>query len=567
MRASALCKVLFIGLASLWASNLQAADFDGSSLLFARLDIQTKQASFQRVDANGVRVEGDVQTPLGSVWKLFVFAYAIDRAIPMPDYLCRGGNATKEELYCCYPGQTVTRDAALAQSCGLFFEPARLHIDAQDWHQYWSNKVPQVQWLADLEQLKPSSIVSVSSILQALSRIDGAAREHAESALLGVVLNGRGQSALRYLGGRYRVKTFTWNHPQRPDSYVGGAAGWMSDGSTVWFGALGSSLKVIQDYAPQLADAAAGTRGDLQLGHCVDVAMFARYPIKRVSTLPDGVELATGSAQDLRGNFTVEFVNGKQLVLHADSEIRLDWNTKNKPVLSARLDENEYIARVIDREANAGVTEAARALSVVARTYLLQNASQHGECLAIADSSRTQRVSPNPASTAARDVSAFTSGLILQGVNAQYRLNVKEKNILSWQSAVAQAKSGLLFYEILQQQFEHASLASVNGEVACKPLPNAERWLQAQARRWRYVLQSEQGFAEPHPQVCLLSFGNPYSDMSRQRIYVRGLFSLNNRLTLAHEYLHLAFSSYPSGQDENYIELLARRLIDGDSRT
>lgn len=485
----------------------------------------------------------------------------------MPDYLCRGGSATKEELYCCYPGQAVTRDAALAQSCGLFFEPARLHIDAQDWHQYWSNKVPQVQWLADLEQLKPSSIVSVSSMLQALSRIDGVAREHAESALLGVVLNGRGQSALRYLGGRYRVKTFTWNHPQRPDSYVGGGAGWMSDGSAVWFGALGSSLKVIQDYAPQLADAAAGTRGDLQLGHCVDVAMFARYPINRVSTLPDGAALAPGSAQDLRGNFTVEFVNGKQLVLHADSEIRLDWNTKNKPVLSARLDENEYIARVIDREANAGVTEAARALSVVARTYLLQNASQHGECLAIADSSRTQRVSPNPASTAARDVSAFTSGLVLQGVNAQYRLNVGEKNILSWQSAVAQAKSGLLFYEILQQQFEHASLASVNGEVACKPLPDAERWLQAQARRWRYVLQSEQGFAEPHPQVCLLSFGNPYSDMSRQRIYVRGLFSVNNRLTLAHEYLHLAFSSYPSGQDENYIELLARRLIDGDPRT
>jgi uncharacterized protein YfaQ (DUF2300 family) len=572
VRTVTLCNVLLWF--SLTAISVQADDFDGKSMLFARLEMQAQKTLpqrpvFQYIDADGVRQAADTQTPLGSVWKLFVYAYAIDRDIPMPDYVCRGsGQVAKEELYCCDPGRSVSRDAALAQSCGLFFEPARLHLDAQDWHQYWTAKSPQVPWLADLEQLKPARRVRVSSLLMALASIDGVARERAEAALLAVMLNGRGQSALRYLGGRYRVKTFTWSHPQRPDSVVGGAAGWMSDGSAVWFGALGSSLQVMQDYAPQLAAVAAGA-GDNETAapRCVDVTLFARYPVERVRTLSPDVVLQPGVAQDLRGRFRIDFKNGKQVLLHSDNEIRLAWNAQSKPVLSARLSENEYIARVIDREGRASEREAARALSIVARTYLLQNATQHGECLAIADSSRTQRVSPNPASAAARDIAAFSSGLILQGANAQYRLNAEGKNVLSWKQAVANARGGMLYDEILQRNFEHASLASVNGEIECKPLPDAERWLLTQARRWRSALLSEPGFVELKPQVCQLAYGNPYSDMSRQRIYVRGLNGLNQRLTLAHEYLHLAFSGYPSGQDENYIEQWARRLIEGESRS
>lgn len=571
MQTTSLCKGLLAGWFILLANgslanSLHGADFDGGSLLYASLGRHSQQAIFLRMDANGAQPAEDVKAPLGSLWKLFVYAYAIDRAIPTADYICHGGDAAREEIYCCDPGRSVSRDAALAKSCGLFFDPARLHLDAQDWRQYWNSKSPQTQWLAELEQLKPAYQVSVSSLLQALSGIDGVARERAETALLGVVLYGRGQSALRYLGGRYRVKTFTWKHPQRPDSVIGGAAGWTSDGSAVWFGALGSSVKVLQDYAPQLATFVEGAGLAERQARCVDVSLFARYPIKRISAEPDGVAFAQGVAQDLRGNFRIEFANGRNLVIQADNEIRLNWDAA-RPLLSARLDENEYIARVVDREGLATEKEAARALSIVARTYLLQNAAQHGECLSIADSTRTQRVSPSPASAAARDIAAFTSGLILQGVNAQYRLSTTGKNVLAWQSAVAYAKAGMQFDQILQRSFEHASLASINGETDCKPLPEAERWLQTQARHWRYALQSEPGFVAPQPHVCLLSFGNPYSDMSRQRIYVRGLNSLNNRITLAHEYLHLAFAAYPSGQDENYIEQWARRLIEGKSRS
>lgn len=572
MRTVMLCNVLLC--LCLSANAARADDFDGKSMLFARLGAQTQQGLPQRpvfryLGADGTGQAGDLQTPLGSVWKLFVFAYAIDKALPLPDYVCSGNRqVAEEESYCCDPGRSISADMALAQSCGLFFEPGRLHLDAQDWRRYWTSRLPQVDWLADLELLKPARQVSVSSLLLALSGIDGIARERAETALLAVMLNGRGQSALRYLGGRYRVKTFTWSHPQRSDSVIGGAAGWLSDGSAVWFGALGSSLQVMRDYAPQLAAVAEGANDDeVSARRCVDVAMFARYPIERVVALSSDTVLHPGMAQDLRGRFRVEFRNGKQLLLHSDSEMRLAWNAQSKPLLYARLSENEYIARVIDREGLPTEKEAARALSVVARTYLLQNAAQHGECLAIADSSRTQRVSPNPASAAARDIAAFSSGLVLQGAQVQYRLDAERKGVLSWKRAVEDARAGMLYDQILQRNFEHASLASISGEIECKPLPDAERWLRTQARRWRTALQAEPGFVELQPQVCQLPFGNPYSDMSRQRIYVRGLNGLNQRITLAHEYLHLAFSGYPSGQDEHYIEQWARRLIEGESRS
>ncbi len=567
MRWSVLLCLCFV------AKAVQADDFDGKSMLFARLGTQAQkgvqqQPVFRQISADGIWQAADVETPLGSVWKLFVYAYAIDSGLSMPDYVCRGKRqVAREELYCCDPGQAISGDAALAQSCGLFFEPERLHLDAQDWHRYWTTKLPQVGWLADLGQLKPARKVSVSSLLLALSSINGIARARAEAALLAVVLNGRGQGALRYLGGRYRVKTFTWSHPQRPDSVIGGAAGWLSDGSAVWFGALGSSLQVMQDYAPQLAAVAEGASDDEGAAvRCVDVAMFARYPIERVVALSSDTVLPPGLVQDLRGRFRVEFKNGKQVVLHSDSEIRLAWNAQSKPLLYARLSENEYIARVIDREGSPTEKEAARALSVVARTYLLQNATQHGECLAIADSSRTQRVSPNPASTAARSIAAFSSGLVLRGAQAQYRLDAEGKGILSWKRAAEDARAGMLYDQILQRNFEYASLASINGELECRPLRDADRWLRTQARRWRNTLQTEPGFVELQPQVCQLAFGNPYSDMSRQRIYVRGLNGLNQRITLAHEYLHLAFSGYPSGQDEHYIEQWARRLIEGETR-
>jgi uncharacterized protein YfaQ (DUF2300 family) len=543
------------------------AEHSENELLFARLPVGASEPQMMRIDDLGSRPEKELQTPLGSLWKLFVYYYVADKSIPAPDYVCSGSAKTaKEEVYCCNPGQSIGRDRALAQSCGLFFEPARLHLEARDWEAYWKHKAPEIPWLSDLGQLRPGLKVSVPSLLRALAAMQGEPRERTESALLAVVLNGRGQSALRYVGGRYRVKTYTWEHPQRQGIVFGGAAGWMSDGSAVWFGAVGSSLQVMKDHAPKLAAAAAGATRAPGSGRCVDVAMFARYPIRHIAMLGGGDALQPGEDRDLHGNYQVEFENGHHLALRANNETRLSWDDKAHPVLTARLDEEEYIARVLDREAGTAQPEAAKALTVVARTYLLQNAKQHGECMEIADSSRTQRVSPNPATAAARSIVEFTAGLILQGADARYRLEGEGRDVLTWKKAVGLARQGMLFDEILQQAFEQASLASENGEAECRPMASAQRWLITQSRQWHAVLQHEPGFSEPQAQVCQLSFGNPYSDASRQRIYVRGMHTLNDRYALAHEYLHLAFSAYPSGQDEIYIEQWARRLIEGGTR-
>jgi len=55
-----------------------------------------------------------LETPLGSVWKLFVYGYLVDRNIATPDYACNGDDP--EEVYCCMTGGHIDREHALVQS-------------------------------------------------------------------------------------------------------------------------------------------------------------------------------------------------------------------------------------------------------------------------------------------------------------------------------------------------------------------------------------------------------------------------------------------------------------------
>lgn len=95
----------------------------------------------------------------------------------------------------------------------------------------------------------------------------------------------------------------------------------------------------------------------------------------------------------------------------------------------------------------------------------------------------------------------------------------------------------------------------------------AETWLMIAAMKWHRRLRGESGFEPPGSgvRVCALSEGNPYADQQRLRIYARGWRSLEERITLAHEYLHLAFRHHPRGADEHFVERLARELIGGGS--
>ncbi|SEM95729.1 DUF2300 domain-containing protein YfaQ [Pseudomonas sp. ok272] len=492
-------------------------------------------------------LSAEQQTPLGSVWKLFVYAWLVDTGAREPAYECRG--QSKEEVYCCSAGGKIERDQALVKSCGLYFEPQRLGIDATQWRTYWqARQAPG--WLLDLPALQPATRVPVVELLQVLARMP--AQDQARKVLLEVVLQAADGNLVGELGGRLRVKTWSWLAERDPQSREGGFAGWTADGSPIWAAGPGTSQTVLRNYGQALSQVLPAD-WPAEPGRCVEVGLFSRYPIKRVMAAD-----RVASAGPLQGDYRVEFANGNQLAIHSDGELFL---VDGK--LVARLDREEYVARVLQREAQPTPVEAAKALAIAIRTYLLQNATRSGECLGIDDSSHRQRVAPRPATAEARAIAAWTSDLVLAGSSVTYHADQPGPGQLAWQQAVEQANAGQRYDAILLHAYPRASLSRWdNPQASCEALPAAQAWLNNQRRGWRPRLENEVGYNDVSTfAVCRLAFGRPYVDRERQRLYVRGVLSLQDRLDLTHEYLHLAFSAHPNGQDETYIEGLARHLL------
>jgi len=488
-----------------------------------------------------------LEAPLGSLWKLFVYAWLVDTGAHEPAYECRG--QSKEEVYCCTAGGRIERDQALVKSCGLYFEPARLGISAADWRIYWqARQAPS--WLLDLPSVQPAQRVSVVGLLKVLASLP--AQDQARRVLLDVVLNAADGNVVGELGGRLRVKTWSWLGDHDPQSRQGGFAGWTVDGAPVWAGGRGTSQMILRHYGQALTTVLP-TAWPAEAGRCVEVGLFSKYPLAKLST---GERTVTSGP--LQGDYRVEFANGNALDIHSNGELfLLDGK------LVARLDREEYVARVLEREAKAQPAEAAKALAVAIRTYLLQNATRHGECLSIDDSSNRQRVAPRPASAESRNIAAWTADLVLAGSTVTYHSDQPGPDKLAWQQAVEQANAGQRYDAILLHAYPRASLSRWDNPVAsCEALPAAQDWLQKQRRGWRPKLASETGYNEVSTfAVCKLAFGRPFVDRERQRIYVRGVLTLQDRLDLTHEYLHLAFEAHPNGQDETYIEGLARHLL------
>ena len=508
--------------------------------------------------------DGSRLVPLGSLWKLFVYVHAVDSKLPTPDYKC-SGKRPHEEVYCCDKGASIGRDAALALSCGLFFAPARLLIERRPWRDYWTDRLGhapagEMAWLLDPARLAPERLVTLRSLMQALASVPPASRVEAEAALLRVVLGARGVSTVGWFGARLRVKTFSWHEATRPEQRLGGAAGWLADGTPVWFAGEGASNSILQKWAPRLA-AVLPVSAPAQDAGCVMVDYFARYPLKRVEK--GGVAAKAGS---LSGRYVVHFENGRTLPLFSQGELALGRDARERPQISGRFGVNEYVARVLDREGSAGETEAARALAVAIRTYLQQNAAWKNGCQRIADSSATQRVSPNRATAAARGAAQWTDQLVLAGANVRYHAMTPAKDTMAWTLAVEQGRQGRRFDEILATAYPRAELGTLGGVglLQCVRLPGAEAWLAREVPRWERALRSEAGYETPPqlPAVCRLVGGVPFAEQSRNRIFVRGLSTREDRITLAHEFLHLGLRNHPRGQDEALVEQLARRLVD-----
>lgn len=496
---------------------------------------------------------GDLTTPLGSIWKLYIYAWLEDNQKPEQPYPCTG--ADKEEVYCCHAGESITRNTALVRSCGLYFSPQRLGIHPAEWQQYWQTRQAPA-WLQQLPLLQPHTRVPVAELLATLSALP--AQEKARTVLLDVVLDAAMQNVAGALGGRLRVKTWSWLADDDAGARQGGFAGWLADGTPLWAGGQGTSKSILSRYAVVLNNTLPRTE-IVESHECVVVDLFSRYPIKQIRRAGSEKSSPPGP---LKGRYDVTFANGNRLTLSSAGEVYL-VHSDNRPALKARLGREEYVARVLEREAKSEPVEAAKALAVAIRTYLLQSAERTPDCLHMADSSASQRVSPSPAGPEAKAIAAWTQDVVLAGSSVNYHLDRAGKNTLVWQHAVEQARQGMRYDAILARAFPHAGLSRWSDPKAnCRPIPDAEAWLHAQQPRWRRQLNSEAGYSEPGQfAVCRLSAGYPFVDRVQKRLYVRNFFTQQDRLDLTHEYLHLAFDGYPSGLDEQYIENLTRHLL------
>lgn len=505
----------------------------------------------------GAPLSQDLATPLGSVWKLFVYSYLVARQIDAPDYQCRGQN--RDEVYCCEPGGQIGREEALQRSCGLYFAPQRLRIQASDWRTFWQ-RTGAADWLLDLGDMHEARSVPVTSLLQALERIPEAAQREASQTLIGVLTRPNAKGLIADYGGLVRAKTWTLPDPQHTGMHVGGAAGWFANGQAFWLGGQGAGIEVLRQaragLAPYLAQLKPPDDAD-----CVVVRFFDRYPLRTVQRLPAHERVADGP---LHGDFLARFAKGTKLSFSAKGELVVS-HENGIPVVRGRLGLNDYVARVIEREGSAEPLAAAQALAVAARTYVAQQAERRAGCYQIRDSSATQRVSPRPPARAARQIADWSSDLVLRGATVRYHADKSAPGILSWQQARQQAEQGMRFDAILAQAFPAAALGGIaaRGQSDCIAAPQARRWLAAQLPRWRKALQAEAGYSEPEtlPAVCLTGAERPFADTERHRLHVRGWRNQQDHLALAHEYLHLAFEGHPRAQDEATVERLARRLI------
>ncbi len=562
-----------VGLCVLLAFPLTANA--SAELVFGDPETPTSLTSLRISGQGAETVPLPERTPLGSLWKLFVYAYLSGSGQSSADYVCTGKNP-REEVYCCDPGQQIGRDAALAKSCGLYFMPQRIGLTKSDWKTYWQKEAPHApDWLFELDNLRPEKGVSVRSLLAALAAVEGDTRRTTMAALQGVTLEPRARALLAFTGNTLRVKTWSWfETPEKPanktqnspspakstQKRIGGFAGWMSDGTPIWLRGRGTSASVIDEAAPWLAAQLPELQGDIPETACVKVRFFTRYPLAEVRV--DGKIAEEGG---LHGKIEARFINGQTLIFNSTGDITLE-QIKPQPRLTGRFGLNDYIARVIEREASSEPREAARALAVAARTYLVRHAGYAGGCYEIDDDSRAQRVSAKPPGQAARRVAQWSDGLILSGVAGRYHSHKVAKDQLAWQNAVKNAEAGVRWETILEDAYGKAAFAIVGehdlGE--CVSLPAAERWLSSRQTPWSRQLIGLPGYEKPRdlPKVCRLNYGNPYADIDRGRIYATGVATANERLTLTHEYLHFALAYHPRGQDEEFVEQTARKLLE-----
>lgn len=500
-------------------------------------------------------------TPMGSLWKLFVYVYLIGTNRHLHKFSCKGKSI--QETFCCTKGGYIKADQALYRSCGLFFKPNRLGISSLQWNTFWKQKNSlSYSWLINLKKIEPNTNIPVRELLVTLQKIskNKIIFGKVQSTLAKVFTQGTAKGAFRHLGLMLRVKTFTWDDPKDYRKFVGGFAGWLPNGNAVWVLGQGSSRMVLKKWGKQLK-----TLFDKKLVNpskeCVHVRFLSRYPIQEVYTLPHRKKAKEGR---LYGKYLLYLKNGKKVFFQSNYDILYEV-VRNKKRLTGIFNLNDYIARVLEREVKLKPAEATKAFAITIRTYLLQNAKKYGDCYFISDSTRYQRVSLNPPRKQAKIFSYWTDSIVLKGGGSvHYHLSHPKKNVLSWIYAKKMAEEGMYYDQILKVAFPQSKIGvmDLRRNQSCERLLKAESWLRVQRYRWKKDLVQLSGYVQPQNiEVCKMRSGNPFMDFRQNRIYASPLYNLDAKIALVHEYLHLAFMNHPRTMDEFFIEKIARKLV------
>lgn len=533
----------------------------GSELLFIKDDgngmfselILTKSAH-QKTLVRSQKPLLDRKTPLGSLWKLFTYAYLLDSNQTIPDYQCTGNSV--EEKFCCEKGGRIDMDKALIKSCGLFFSQSRVQIDSLKWNEYWGKLQGHNRWLLDYKNLNADTEVPLIDLLMSLKqmRVVIQDKERLENTLSRITISGTGKQGLKSLGTALKFKTFSWKKN-------GGMAGWGPDGKVFFVSSTGKSSEVLKEWSEEISGLT-GVGNKNKSNFKVKVKFFERYPIKDITNVKQSLPAQVGV---LDGEYEVAFENGNRIRFFSQKEIRLH-NVASKNYLSGEFSVDEYVARVIDREISADPEEAAKAFSILIRTYLINNSQKSFNKYEISDSSRYQRVSISRPSKKALKIAEWGHDLILKNTpDLTYHSSEEGKHKLSWAKANMLAQGGSDFLEILKTHYKLDNLALVNdSDDQCLRINVLEDWINKNKKKWKKVLFEIKGFTMPDDvKVCQSNNGKQYSDLEKNRIFLNYQNQTEDLITAAHEFLHIAYKNHSRTNNEDEIEQLAKRIILG----
>lgn len=499
-------------------------------------------------------LDDEEKIKIGSLWKLFSYVYLVENNQKVEDYQCTG--KLEDERFCCDRGYSINMDMSLIKSCGLYFDVSRVQIDSVLWDKFWSEKMQSpFPWLSNYKNLTANSEASIKELLIALKRLRLFVknRERIEDTLSRVTVAGTGKQGLVGLGTTLKFKTFTW-------AKKGGLAGWGADGSTFLAISAGKSSKVLEEWSSDIAQMMNVSSVNSK-GANVRVKFFAQYPIKMINNLDTRKEVKEGVMSP--GKYEVIFQNGNRLNVTSNNQLQVV--KKNSQIqIYGKFTIDEYVARVIDREISPSPEEAAKAFSILIRTYLLNNSHKSFNVYEIDDSSRFQRVSPSVPTKEALKIANWGHNLVLKNTpHLTYHLSEDAPHRLSWARAIMMAKNNENFLSILNSQYDSNNLSFLNDSSdQCRPLEVLQKWVNNNKKKWQKVLSGIQGFSEPKKVVvCQSNNGKQYADLENDTIYVNFQNNSEDLITTAHEYLHLAYKNHPRTNDEDEIESLARKLV------